>query len=231
MRMRSLLWVATAAAAANTTLPRRLARSSHHGEMLAASLHAKHADADEIAARYSLLSGPRQKALDTCARGRKAARDAMVEIARTYGSETKEYKELWEAARKSVVQAREREPARTRAALYPILSGSAQRARSLLARPRVQIDAASARVLRAKLVLAVAREGAFEVVIGGHSAAAGHGNWANESCAAASARVCARVGDEALRLAPSSQPPPLRPFKGTPTCSRARSRRRSRRRA
>ena len=111
MRMRSLLWVATAAAAANTTLPRRLARSSHHGEVLAASLHAKHADADEIAARYSLLSGPRQKALDTCARGRKAARDAMVEIARTYGSETKEYKELWEAARKSVVQARETEPA------------------------------------------------------------------------------------------------------------------------
>ena len=145
MRAHALL-LATAAAAVNTTLPsRRLARSSHHGEVLAASLHAKHADAGEVAARYSLLSAPQKKGLDTCARGQAAARDAMASIARTYGAETKEYKDLWEPARKSVVQ----------------------------------IDAASARALRAKLVLAVAREGAFEVVIGGHSAAAGHGNWAN----------------------------------------------------
>ena len=36
-------------------------------------------------------------------------------------------------------------------------------------------------VLRAKFMLAAAREGNFTIVVGGHSAAAGHGNWANES--------------------------------------------------
>ena len=45
----------------------------------------------------------------------------------------------------------------------------------------VAIDGMSANMLRAKVIVAIARQGSFKVAFGGHSVCAGHGNWFNES--------------------------------------------------